>query len=134
MAYSYDRLAEKLCRKLHIGENLDIGCREYKFRKPKRYNKFLRRKSRTFYKKRPYQTRYKKPGKFWIKRKRTSERKRQCKCYLCGQEGHIRLECPELKKPLNERNRKTQVKINLINEYQLDSEEEELISELDFES
>ena len=45
------------------------------------------------------------------------------KCYLCGQEGHIRPECPELKKPLNERNRKTQVKINLINEYQLDSEE-----------
>ena len=29
---------------------------------------------------------------------------------------------------------KTQVKINLINEYQVDSEEEELISELDFES
>ena len=45
----------------------------------------------------------------------------QCKCYLCGQEGHIRPECPELKKPLNERSRKTQVKINLINEYQVDS-------------
>ena len=53
---------------------------------------------------------------------------------MCGQEGHIRPECPELKKPLNEWNRKAQVKINLINEYQLDSEEEELISELDFES
>ena len=38
-------------QKLHIGENLDIGCREYKFRKPKNYNKFLRRKSITFYKK-----------------------------------------------------------------------------------
>ena len=46
---------------------------------------------------------------------------------------HIRSECLELKKPLNERNRKTQVKINLINEYQV-SREEELISELDFES
>ena len=53
---------------------------------------------------------------------------------MCGQEGHIRPECPELKKPLNERSRKTQVKINLINEYQVDSEEEELITELDFES
>ena len=53
---------------------------------------------------------YKKPGKFWIKRKRTTERKIQCKCYLCGQKGHIRPECPELKKPLNERSRKTQVK------------------------
>ena len=54
---------------------------------------------------------------------------------MCGQEGHIRPECLELKKPLSERSRKTQVKINLINEYQVDSEEEEeLISELDFES
>ena len=42
---------QQLCRKLHIGENLDIGCREYKFRKPKKYNRFLRRKLRTFYKK-----------------------------------------------------------------------------------
>ena len=47
---------------------------------------------------------------------------------------HIRSECLELKKPLNEWSRKTQVKINLNNEYQIDSEEEELISELDFES
>ena len=101
-----------------------MGCREYKFRKPKKYNKFLRRKSRTFYKKCPYQTRYKKPGKFWIKRKRTKQRKRQCKCYLCGQEDHIRPEYSKLKKPSNERSRKTQAKINLINEYQLDSEEE----------
>ena len=54
--------------------------------------------------------RYKKPGKFQIKRKKTTKRKRQCKCYLCSQEGHIRPECPELKKPLNERSRKTQVK------------------------
>ena len=46
----------------------------------------------------------------------------------------MRPECPELKKPLSERSRKTLVKINLINEYQVDSEEEELISELDFES
>ena len=34
----------------------------------------------------------------------------------------------------NERNRKTQVKINLIKEYEIDSEDEEIISELDFES
>ena len=47
---------QQLRRKLHIGENLDIGCREYKFKKPKNYNKFLR-KSKTFSKKRPYQTR-----------------------------------------------------------------------------
>ena len=53
---------------------------------------------------------------------------------MCGQEGHIRPECPDLKKTLNEWSRKTQVKINLINEYKVDSEEEELISELDFES
>ena len=53
---------------------------------------------------------------------------------MFGQEGHIRLECPELKKPLNEQSRNTQVKINLINEYHVDSEEEQLISELDFES
>ena len=24
---------QQLCRKLYIGENLDIGCREYKFKK-----------------------------------------------------------------------------------------------------
>ena len=78
--------------------------------------------------------RYKKPGKFQIKRKKTTKRKRQCKCYLCSQEGHIRSEFPELKKPLNEQSRKIQVKIKLINEYQVGSEEEELISELDFES
>ena len=53
---------------------------------------------------------------------------------MYGQEGHIRPEYPKLKKPSNERSRKTQAKINLINEYQVDSEEEELISELDFES
>ena len=46
----------------------------------------------------------------------------------------MRPECPELKKSLSEWSRKTQVKINLINEYYVDSEEEELISELDFES
>ena len=33
---------QQLCRKLYIGENLDMGCREYKFRKPKKYNRFLR--------------------------------------------------------------------------------------------
>ena len=53
---------------------------------------------------------------------------------MCGQERHIRPECPKLKKQSNEWSRKTQVKINLINEYQVDSEEEELIRELDFES
>ena len=42
-------------------------------------------------------------------------------------------ECLKRKKlPIN-RNKKTQLKINLINEYQLDSEDEKLISELDFE-
>ena len=35
---------QQLWGKLHMGENLDIGCREYKFWKPKNYNKFLRRK------------------------------------------------------------------------------------------
>ena len=53
---------------------------------------------------------------------------------LCGQVGHIKPECPELKKLLNERNRKTQIKINLIKEYEINSDNEELISELDFES
>ena len=52
---------------------------------------------------------------------------------MCGQEGHIRPECLELKKPLNEQSRKKQAKINLINECQVDREEE-LISEYDFES
>ena len=28
---------QQLCRKLHIGENLDIGYRKYKFRKHKKY-------------------------------------------------------------------------------------------------
>ena len=60
--------------------------------------------------------------------------KTQCKCYLCRQEGHIKPECLELKKLPKERNRKTQVKINFINEYEIDSENEEIISELDFES
>ena len=53
---------------------------------------------------------------------------------MCDQECHIRPECPELKKLLNEWSRKTQAKINLINEYQVDSQEEELISKLDIES
>ena len=39
-----------------------------------------------------------------------------------------------MKKLSNEINRKTQVKINLINEYEIDSEDEEIISEIDFES
>ena len=64
----------------------------------------------------------------------SKERKRQCKCYLCGQEDHIRPECPKLKKPSNEQSRKTQAKINLIKEILIDSEEKELICELDFES
>ena len=51
---------QQLCRKFCIGENLDIGCREYNFRKPKNYNGFLRRNSKTFSKKRHYQTSYKK--------------------------------------------------------------------------
>ena len=50
------------------------------------------------------------------------------------EEGHIKPECPELKKLPNERNRKTQIKINLIKEYEINSDNEELISELDFES
>ena len=37
---------------------------------------------------------------------------------------HIRPKCPKHKKPLHERSRKTQVKVNLINEYHVDSEEE----------
>ena len=40
-------------------------------------------------KKRHYKTKYKNPGKFWIKKK-SKERKKQCKYYLNGQEGHIR--------------------------------------------
>ena len=47
---------------------------------------------------------------------------------------HIKPECPKHKKFPNERNRKTQVKINLIKEYEIDSKDEEIISELDFES
>ena len=39
---------QQLCRKLHIGKNLDIRCREYNFRRPKNYKRFLRRKSKTF--------------------------------------------------------------------------------------
>ena len=54
--------------------------------------------------------------------------------HLYGQEGHIKPKCSELKKLPNEQNRKTQVKINLINEYEINSEDEELITELDFES
>ena len=67
---------QQLCRKLHIEENLDIGCREYKFRKPKNYNKVLRRKSKTFYKKRPYQIRYKKTQKVLDKKKKNYKKKK----------------------------------------------------------
>ena len=101
---------QQLCRKLHTWENLDIGHREYKFRKPKNYNRFLRRKPKTFSWKWYYQTRHKKPRKFWIKKRMNKQRKRQYKCYLCGHEGHIRPKCSELKKPSNEWSRKTQVK------------------------
>ena len=104
------------------------------YRKPKRNKQYFRRKSRTYYRNQPFNTRYRKLEKYWIKIRRTKYSKKQCKCYLCGQEGHIKLECPELKKLPNERNRKTQIKINLIKEYELNSENEELISDLDFES
>ena len=50
------------------------------------------------------------------------------------QEGHIKPKCSELKKLPNERNRKTQIQINLIKEYEINSDNEELISGLDFES
>ena len=68
------------------------------------------------------------------KKKKNHYSKNQCKFYLCGQIGHIKPECPELKKLPNELNRKTQIKINLIKEYEINSDNEELISELDFES
>ena len=63
---------QQLCKKLHIGENLAIGCREYKFKRTKNYNRFLRRNSKTFSKKWRYQTRYKKLGKFWKKKEKDS--------------------------------------------------------------
>ena len=112
---------------MHIGENIDIG-RKYNFRKPKRYTKFLKRKCKTVYKKWHFQTRYEKLRKFWIKKKRNQEKKRQYKCYLCGPEDLIRSECPKLKKLLNKQG-KIQVKINLIREHQINSKEKELISE-----
>ena len=129
-------LNRQLCRRLNLGEDLDLGCRNRysEYRKPRRYNQPFRRKSRTYYRNQPFNTRYRKPGKYWIKRRRTNYSKNQCKCYLCGQEGHIKPECPELKKLPNERNRKTQIKINLIKEHEINSDNEELISELDFES
>ena len=129
-------LNRQLCKRLNLGEDLDLGCRDKyrEYRKPKRNKQPFRRKSRTYYKNQPFNTRYRKPGEYWIKRKRTNYSKKQCKCYLCGQEGHIKPECSELKKLPNERNRKTQIKINLIKEYEINGENEELISELDFES
>ena len=129
-------LNRQLCRRLSLGENLDLGCRDRysEYRKPRRYTQPFRRKSRTYYKNQPFNSKYRKPGKYWIKRRRTNYSKNQCKCYLCGQIGHIKPECPELKKLHNERSRKTQIKINLIKEYEINSDNEELISELDFES
>ena len=119
-------LNRQLCRKLKLGEELDLGCRDRyrEYRKPKSYKRTFRIKSRTYYKEQNFKTRYRKPGKFWIKRRRTNYSKKQCKCYLCGQEGHIKPECPELEKLPNEINRKTPVKINLIKKYEIDSEDE----------
>ena len=129
-------LNRQLCRRLNLGEDLDLGCRNSysEYRKPRRYTQPFRRKSGTYYRNQPFNTKYRKPGKYWIKRRRTNYSKNQCKCYLCGQIGHIKPECPELKKLPNEQNRKTQIKINLIKEYEINSDNEELISELDFES
>ena len=47
---------------------------------------------------------------------------------------HTQLYPLPIKKLPNEQNRKTQIKINLIKEYEINSDNEELISELDFES
>ena len=59
------------------------------------------------------------------KKKKNQRKKKQSKCYLCGQEGHIRYEYSALKKPPNKWSRKTQAKINLISEHQIDSDEKE---------
>ena len=85
-------LNRQLRRRLNLGEKLDLGCRDryMEYTKPKRYKQPFRRKSRTYYRNQPFNTRYRKPGKYWIKRRRTNYSKNQCKCYLCGQIGHIK--------------------------------------------
>ena len=36
-------LNRQLCKKLKLGEDLDLGCREYNCRKPKSYKRTFRR-------------------------------------------------------------------------------------------
>ena len=78
-------LNSQLCRRLKLGEDLDLGCRDRyrEYRKPKRYKQTFRRKLRPYHKEQPFKTRYRKPGKYWIKRRRTNYSKKPCKFYLC---------------------------------------------------
>ena len=78
MSIKEQDLNRQLCRRLKLGEDLDLGCkvRYREYRKPKSYKQTFRRKSRTYYKERPFKTRYRKPGKYWIKRRRTDYSKK----------------------------------------------------------
>ena len=71
-------LNKQLCRRLNLGEDLDLGCRDRyrEYRKPKRYKQPLRRKSRTYCKNQPFNTRYRKPERYWIKIRRTNYNKK----------------------------------------------------------
>ena len=115
-------------------KNIDLpkqyGChRKFKQKKPYRksyrkyrpykqqYKNFRIQPSKTFRRRKyiPKQFR-KRTNKPWI-RKYKVPNKSTCKCYFCGEVGHIRPKCPKLGKQPRE-------KIQLIEQFQLEDNED----------
>ena len=92
---------------------------KYKSYKPyKQHKNFSIRPSRTYMKRKyiPKQFR-KRSGRPWIRKYKAPKDKSSCKCYLCGEVGHIRPKCPKLGKQPRE-------KVHLMELFKLDKDED----------